>query len=112
MKIMIMSTGLSSNQFVSLVIFNFSNWISPAMIIKLAEQLKDDGEEKTENVYEEIVPKERNLGRSTSSFDMDRNQLLAKRLTDLDMAKEKITLTEEDEVKKMSKQTLKSPIPG
>jgi len=78
----------------------YSNWISPAMIIKLAEQLKDDGEEKTENVYEEIVPKERNLGRSKSLLDMDRNPLLAKRLTDLDMAKEKITPTEEDEVKR------------
>merc|ERR1719233_2859370 len=107
---MIMSTGLSSNQFVSLVIFNFSNWISPAMIIKLAEQLKDDGEEKTENVYEEIVPKERNLGRSKSLLDMDRNQLLAKRLTDLDMAKEKITLTEEDEDNYIKPQSIKKEI--
>ena len=83
------------------------------MIIKLAEQLKDDDdEEMTDNVYEEIVPKERNLGRSTSSFDMDRNQLLAKRLTDWGTEKEGNTVTEEDEVKKMHKLSFKSPIPG
>jgi len=88
----------------------YSNWISPAMIIKLAEQLKDDDEDTTDNVYEEIVPKERNLGRSNSLLDMDRNQLLAKRLTDLDMEKEKNTLTEEDEDNYIRPQTIKEEI--
>ena len=45
----------------------FSNWISPAMLIKLAGDLEEnDEEDDTDNVYEEIIPKERNVGNSYS----------------------------------------------
>ena len=44
-----------------------SNLISPALLIKLSEQLekKNEGEE---NIYEEIIPKDRKLGRANSMF--------------------------------------------
>jgi len=56
----------------------YSNWISPAMLIKLAEQLKvDDEDDNTDNVYEEIIPKERKVGRSNSLFNQGRKEKLS-----------------------------------
>ena len=43
-----------------------SNWISPAMLIRLVEELEQ--REKDENIYEEIIPKARKIGRSKSLF--------------------------------------------
>jgi hypothetical protein len=37
------------------------------MLIKLSEQLEKKNEEE-ENIYEEIIPKERKLGRANSMF--------------------------------------------
>ena len=44
-----------------------SNFISPALLIKLSEQLekKNEGEE---NIYEEIIQKDTKLGRANSMF--------------------------------------------
>jgi len=47
----------------------YSNWISPAMLIKLTGDLEDDDEnDDTNNVYEEINVKETKIGRSNSLF--------------------------------------------
>jgi len=88
----------------------YSNWISPAMIIKLAEQLQDDCEEDADNIYEEINPKERNVGPSNCLLDMNRNQLLAKKLADLDIRQEKNTSIDEDEDNYIRPQTIKKEI--
>ena len=82
------------------------------MIIKLAEQLQDDCEEDADNIYEEINPKERNVGPSNCLLDMNRNQLLAKKLADLDIRQEKNTSIDEDDVRKIENWSLSQPTPG
>merc|ERR1711892_152573 len=46
----------------------YSNFISPAMLIKLVEQLEKTEDKKVENIYEEIIPMEKKIVRSNSLF--------------------------------------------
>ena len=50
-----------------LLIFILSHFISPAMLIKLSGQLEEKNENE-ENIYEEIIPKDRKIGRANSLF--------------------------------------------
>jgi len=55
--------------------YAYSNWISPPMLIKLVEQLELKEDKKVENVYEEIIPREKKIGRSNSLFLSKRGQV-------------------------------------
>ena len=53
---MIMFTGFTAKSLSVFIILIFSNFISPAMLIKRAEQIRNSNEEDNDdNVYEEII---------------------------------------------------------
>ena len=62
--------------------------MSPAMLIRLVEELEQREKEEVANIYEEIIPKARKIGRSKSLFSPMSQGRREHRLTEFEMEQE------------------------
>jgi len=68
--------------------YAYSNFMSPAMLIRLVEELEQREKEEVVNIYEEIIPKERKIGRSKSLLSPMSQSRREHRLTEFEMEQE------------------------
>jgi len=78
-------TDLATNESHEDYDYVYSNWISPAMLIKIAEQFEVSNEpDNTDNIYEEICPKVGRVYRSNSLFNHGSKEELERNFGDKD----------------------------